>query len=225
MHMEKTRRLTVSALMIAIAATLAIVCALIPFLNLPFGGGFTIASMLPLVVIAYMYGTKWGLFSSFVYALLQISLDLMLGARGSTIMALFLPQSDDFMGYAAAVWILILDYLVAYTVLGLGGILRNRIKSKTLALCLGAVIALSLRYLVHIISGYIFYGAWAEWFFSQEGFTLGAAMLDLFSGKILAVVYSVVYNGLYMIPEIVITACAAVIVSRLPQVRKIDTVQ
>ena len=221
MHIEKTKRLTLSAMMIAIATALALLCGLIPFLNLPFGGGFTIASMLPIVLISYIYGVHWGLFSSLAYAVIQILLSLM-GIGGSTVMMLFTPNSDDFMGYAAAIWIVLLDYLVAYTVLGLGGLFRNRIKSKSLSLCLGSVVALTLRYLVHIVSGYIFYGAWAEWFFSQEGFAIGAHILDAVSGQWLALLYSVVYNGLYMLPEIVITAVVAVIVARIPQVRKVD---
>ena len=72
----KTERLTTSAIMLALAATLAVTCALIPFLNLPFGGGFTIASMLPIVIVSYMYGLRWGLFTSFTYAFLQIMMDL-----------------------------------------------------------------------------------------------------------------------------------------------------
>ncbi len=217
---EKTKRLTMSAMMIAIATVLAFVCGLIPFLHLPFGGGFTVASMLPIVIISYMYGIRWGLFSSFVYSVVQILMDLMLGIGGSVILPLFLPQSEDFMGYTAGIFILLLDYFVAYTVLGLGGIFRNRIRSKTLALCVGVVVALSLRYLAHIVSGYIFYGAWAEWFFSQEGFALGEMILDALSGQLLALVYSIVYNGLYMIPEIVVTTIAATVVSRIPQIRK-----
>jgi thiamine transporter ThiT len=35
----------------------------------------------------------------------------------------------------------------------------------------------------------------------------------------LAVIYSIFYNGLYMIPEIVITAVAALIVGRLPVIK------
>lgn len=126
------------------------------------------------------------------------------------------------MGYHAAVWILLLDYLVAYTVLGLGGIFRNRIQNKTLALCLGVAVALSLRYLTHIISGYIFYGSWAEWFFGQKNFTLGHKILNAIDGKILALVYSIVYNGLYMVPEIIITMFAAIVTARLPQIKKIE---
>lgn len=215
-----TKRLTVSAVMLALSTVLAIVCALIPFLNLPFGGGFTIASMLPIVVVAYMYGVKWGFFVSFTYSVVQIIMDLALGAKGSTLIALFTPNSDSYMGLVQAIFILLLDYLVAYTVLGFGGVFRNRFKSKTASLCLGVVVALALRYLVHIISGYIFYGAWAEWFFSQEGFAMGNWILDRVSGQALALLYSVVYNGLYMIPEIIITALAAVLVSRIPQIKK-----
>ena len=214
-----TQRLTTSAVMLALAVILAMVCALIPFLNLPFGGGFTIASMLPIVIVSYMYGIKWGMFTSAVYSILQIVMDLYLG-KGSTIMALFMPNSDDFMGYTAAVAILIIDYVVAYSVLGLGGVFRKKIKNKTLALSLGVVLALSLRYIAHIISGFIFYGAWAEWFFTQENFySIGGWILDSFSGKGLALIYSIFYNGLYMIPEIIITVVAALGVSRLPVIK------
>ena len=48
----KTQRLTTSAVMLALSAALAVVCALIPFLNLPFGGSFTIGSMLPIVLVS-----------------------------------------------------------------------------------------------------------------------------------------------------------------------------
>lgn len=217
----KTQRLTTSAVMLALSAALAIVCALIPFLNLPFGGGFTIASMLPIVLVSYMYGVRWGLFVSATYSALQILLDLALGTSSSAIMALFMPSSDEYMGYFAAVAILVIDYIIAYTVLGLGGIFRNKFKSKTAALCVGSVLVLSLRYIAHIISGAIFYGAWAEWFFSQEGFySVGGWILENVSGTALAIIYSIFYNGLYMIPEIVITAIAAVVVSRIPYIKK-----
>jgi thiamine transporter len=192
--------------MLALAAIFAMECALIPFLNLPFGGGFTVASMLPIVIISYMYGMKWGFFSAAIYSVIQMVMDLYLG-KGSTILALFMPNSEDYMGLGAAIAILIIDYFVAYTLLGFGGAFRKIVKNKTLALTLGVVLALSLRYIAHIVSGYIFYGAWAEWFFSQENFyAIGAWILEKFSGNALALIYSIFYNGLFMIPEMIITA-------------------
>ena len=217
---QKTQRLTVSAVMLAFATVLALVCELIPFLNLPFGGGFTVASMLPIVIVSYMYGLKWGLFTSFTYSVIQIIISL---AKGSTVMLLFMPSSDDYMGIGAAFAIIIIDYIVAYTVLGLGGIFRNKVKNKIAAIVLGVVFALALRYVCHIVSGYIFYGAWAEWFFSQEGFyAIGEKILSVFSGKALALIYSIFYNGLYMIPEIIITAIVATGVSNISFIKKKD---
>ena len=214
------KRLTTSAIMLAMATVLALVCAYIPFLNLPFGGGFTIASMLPIVIISYMYGMKWGFFVSITYSCIQIIMDLVLG-KGSTIIALFTPSSEDYMGLVAAIAILLVDYLLAYSLLGLGGVFRNRIKNKTIAIVLGVIVALFARYLCHILSGYIFYGAWAEWFFTQDGFyKIGNFVLDLFDGKMLSLVYSIFYNGLFMIPEIIITAIVAAPVSAISYIKK-----
>ncbi len=214
---SKTKKLLTSAMMIAIATVLAVVCQLVPFLNLPFGGGFTIASMLPIVLVSYMYGIGWGVGAAFTYAVVQ----MLLGA--STVTAFFLPTNDNYAGsIGAAIGICLIDYVLAYTVLGLGGVFR-KMKSKTAAIVLGVVLALSLRYIAHIISGYIFFGAWAEWFFTQEGFyTIGNTILGAFSGKALSLVYAVFYNGLFMIPEIIITAIIAIPVSRIPAVRRAD---
>ena len=203
------------SMMIAIAAVLALVCELIPFLNLPFGGGFTIASMLPIVLVSYMYGIRWGLGCAFTYSIVQ----MLIGFR--TVSAFFMPADENYAGsLAAALGICFIDYVLAYTLLGFGGAFR-RMKGKTTAIILGVVLALSLRYVAHIISGYIFFGAWAEWFFTQEGFySIGDSIMSAFSGKGLALVYSIFYNGLYMLPEILITAIAAIPISRLPQVKK-----
>ena len=215
MKKENTQKLVVSALMIAVATSLAAICAVIPFLNFPFGGGFTICSMLPIVIVSYMYGIKWGLFTGGVYSIIQ----MILG--NGTIAALFTPTDESFMGFGAAVLICIIDYILAYTALGLGGIFRNKIKNKALAICLGAVVALSIRYILHIISGYIFYGLWAEWFFGDAIGELAVSkwILSTFSGNSLSLIYSIVYNGCYMIPEIIITALAAFPVARIDDIK------
>ncbi len=218
MNMQfKTQRLALSAAMLALATVLAIVCEFIPFLNLPFGGGFTVASMLPIVIISYMYGIGWGLFTSFTYSVIQIVMSVVMG---KTVWVLFTPAEEGYMGLTAAILIVFIDYLVAYTLLGLGGIFRKTTESKVKAIVLGVIAALSLRYLCHILSGYIFYGAWAEWFFSQKGFPFGEQILNTFHGKRLALLYSIVYNGLYMVPEIVITAIVGAGVGQIREIKK-----
>ena len=69
----------------------------------------------------------------------------------------------------------------------------------------GSLIGLFGRYVCHTISGFLFFGEWAEWFFTDQ-VSWGGWFLDTFHGKALSLVYSIVYNGLYMIPEMILTA-------------------
>ncbi|MBR6603685.1 MAG: energy-coupled thiamine transporter ThiT [Clostridia bacterium] len=216
----KTYRLTLSAIMIALATALAVICGLIPGLSLPYGGSFTIASMLPIVIVSYIFGLKWGLFTSLTYALIQMILDILMG-KSSVILALFLPIEDGGQPLFYAICIIFIDYILAYGILFVGGAFR-KMKKRTLGIATGALVATSCRYLCHILSGYIFYGSYAEWFFSspdQFPAEWGQKILSIFDGQVLALIYSAVYNGLYMLPEIVITTVAAVIISRIPQIR------
>ncbi len=211
----RTEALTLSAVMIAFAIAISAICSAVPFINLPFGGGFTIASMLPIIIVAYMYGTRWGLLTAFVYSIMQMLLGF------NTVSAFFLP-GDSQMVWWRALTVCLIDYVIAYTVLGLGGVFRKRFEAKK-AIVLGSVLTISLRYIAHIVSGAIFFGTWAEWFFTQDGFPAwGQAILNTFSGDSLAFVYSVIYNGTYMIPEIIITAVVAFFVTRIPQIKMRD---
>ncbi|MBQ3491459.1 MAG: energy-coupled thiamine transporter ThiT [Oscillospiraceae bacterium] len=210
---NKTKRITESAMLLAIAIVLELVSKLfIP--EQPFGGQLTIVSMLPVVLISYRHGVKWGLFSGFVYALLEMAL----GAK--TVSAAFLPGyfGDNAM-IVNALAMCLLDYIVAFTVLGLGGMFRNRIKNPGLSLMCGSVVALGLRYVTHIASGYILFSSYAEWFFTQDGFPAwGAQLVEKLSPVALGLVYSVVYNGFYMIPEIICTAIVSVLLARVPKI-------
>ena len=214
---QRIEAITVSAVMIAFAVSISAICAVLPFLNLPFGGGFTIASMLPIIIVAYMYGTKWGVLTAFVYSIMQMLLGF------NTVSAFFLPGDSQMLWWRAVI-VCLIDYVIAYTVLGFGGIFRKRFETKK-ALVLGSILSISLRYIAHTVSGAIFFGAWAEWFFTQDGFPVwGQAILNTFSGGSLATVYSIIYNGTYMIPEIIITAIVACFVVRIPQIKMKDEI-
>lgn len=204
--MKKTLKLVETGIMIAIATVLSVIQ---PF-QLPFGGGITIVSMLPVVLLSYRHGVKWGLFSGLIYSILQMAVGF------GTVKGFFVPED---YALAAGIGIVLMDYVLAYTVLGFGGAFR-RMKPAP-ALVLGTVLALLARYAVHIVSGAVFFGAWAEFFFTQEGFySIGGTIMENFSGTGLAVIYSVFYNGLYMLPELVLTCLAALAVSRIPYIAK-----
>ena len=213
--LNKTKRLTESAMLLAVAIVLELVSKMfIP--EMPFGGQITLVSMLPVVLISYRHGVRWGLVAGFAYALLEMAI----GAK--TVAAAFQPGyfGDGIMLLNAFI-MCVLDYLVAYTALGLGGIFRNRFEKPGTALLAGSLVALGARYLAHIASGYILFAGWAEWFFTQDGFPAwGAALVASLSPEALGLTYSVVYNGFYMVPEIILTMLASVLLARIPGIVK-----
>ena len=209
----KTRRLTESAMLLAVAIVLELAAKMfIP--ELPFGGQITLVSMLPVVLISYRHGMKWGFIAAFTYALLEMAL----GAK--TVSAAFLPgYFGDGRMIGSALLMCGLDYVAAFTVLGLGGIFRNRIQNRGSALACGALVALGARYVCHILSGYILFAGYAEWFFTQDGFPAwGAQLVQALDPTVLGVVYSVVYNGMYMVPEMLLTALVALVLGKIPQI-------
>lgn len=213
---QTTRRLVTSAMLIAVASVLALVSEFIPFLQLRFGGTLTLASMLPIILISYMYGLKWGLGSAAVYAVIQIFMGF------KTVAALFTPDSDSYMALWMAICVVLLDYFLAYTSLGLGGIFARK-KGGCLRLVLGGVVAQVICYAFHVLSGFLFYGAWADWFFTESAakdLAISGWIMEHLSGRGLALLYSLVYNALYMLPEIILTAAVAALIYRIPAVSK-----
>ena len=201
MKQQKMLRLVESGLLLALATVLSMV----KVLDLPYGGSITAFSALPSLLVGYRHGTPWGLLTACAHALIQ----LLLGAN-----TLSYATSP-----AAAVAIVVLDYLLAFTVLGLGGIFRNCIKKPGLGLLCGSLVALTTRFLCHVGSGYILFSGWAEWFFTQDGFpAFGAALVNSLSPVALGWVYSLVYNGMYMVPEILLTGTVALILGRIPKI-------
>ena len=87
---------------------------------------------------------------------------MALGAK--TVSAAFQPGyfGDDTMIFKAILMCL-LDYLLAYTMMGLGGIFRDKIKNPGTSLMCGSLVALGARYLSHILSGYLLFSGWADW--------------------------------------------------------------
>lgn len=208
-----TRRITESAMLLAIALVLEFLAKmLIP--SLPYGGQITVASMLPVVLIAYRHGTKWGFISAFTYALLE----MVIGMKN--VSAAFMPgYFGDGTMILKAILMCLLDYILAFTALGLGGIFRNRIKNPGVSLMCGSIVALFGRYVCHVLSGYILFSGWAEWFFTQDGFPAwGAQLVEALNPALLGWAYSLVYNGMFMLPEILITALVALPISRIPKV-------
>ncbi|MBO7402490.1 MAG: energy-coupled thiamine transporter ThiT [Lachnospiraceae bacterium] len=133
-NVSSTRRLAESAIMVAIATVLS----LIKLLDLPYGGSVTIACMLPIVIVAYRHGMKYGLFAGVVFGIIQQVLGLHTLSYVTT--------------WQSIVAVILLDYVIAFMVTGFGGLFR-KISSQPRALLYGSLVVCALRYICHVISG------------------------------------------------------------------------
>ncbi len=165
------------ALLIAVATVLS----MIKLIDLPYGGSVTACSALPVLLVGYRHGTKFGLFSAAVYALLQLLLGMNTLSYFSTPLSI--------------VAVIVLDYGLAFVVLGLGGVFRREGRSQGAALVYAALLVCVLRYACHVISGCT---VWAGLSIPTEA----------------ALWYSLAYNATYMLPETLVTALGAWYLSR-----------
>lgn len=202
---DNTLKLTVSGIMVAMSTVLSF----IKFSELPYGGSVTLFSFVPLLFVGYAYGAKWGLSAGLVYGVLQA----IFGISGAV-------AGAGFAWYQVLLCAL-LDYLVAGAMLGLGGVFKKAIKNPQVSFALGSVFACVLKYLSHFLSGYILFGTYAEWFFTEGGgMDYGANILATYSGNTLSVVYSLIYNATFMLPETIITVIMACIIISVKPLKK-----
>ena len=68
-------------------------------------------------------------------------------------------------------------------------------------MCLGTVLALAARFLSHIVSGCIFFAIWSPW---DNPY-----------------IYSICYNGAYMLPELAATLIAVVILYKTGAIKRL----
>jgi thiamine transporter len=141
-----TRRLTETAIMLALAIALSYV----KMFDLPMGGSITLFSQVPIIVIGYRYGAKWGCLTGAIYGLLG----MLLQGLGN------FAYVKGIFAYAVLV---LADYLIAFMVLGLGGAMfKKAVKNQTLALGLGAFVGSALRFVCHFVSGITIWGEYAD---------------------------------------------------------------
>ena len=186
---------TVALCECAIMLALSVVLSYIKFFKLPFDGSITLFSMLPVCLIAIKYGWRWGLGTSFCFSWFQI---LQGGVFGWGLTPGMLIGS------------LLLDYILAYTVLGFAGVFR---KKGYLGMLGGITLVCVLRFVIHFLAGIIL---WAN-FEQFEAF--GQVIQDS------PALYSICYNGVYMLPETILTVAVAAILLKIPQVQKLFAVE
>lgn len=154
---------------IAIFAAIGIILDKLTFSLWPQGGSISLV-MVPIVIMAFRWGTLAGLVTG-----------LLIGTMNAMFGGFILTPLQGFI-----------DYFFAFTVVGLAGLLRPIvIRAKTAAekalyITIGTIIGGLLRYVAHAVAGYVFFSEYA--------------------GDQNPIIYTIVYNGSYMIPAIILTA-------------------
>ena len=166
---SKTRILVEGALMIALSTVLSMIQ--IPLM--PHGGSITLFSMVPILVMSYRHGAKWGIMTAFVNSLIQLVQGLGNLAYCQTL--------------TAQVGCVLLDYLLAYGVLGVAGFFWKR-KS---GLFTGTVVACICRFIIHFISGITIYKIYEP----------TEVLNHVYTNPYL---YSAVYNGSFLAIDMVL---------------------
>ncbi len=178
------KRLVLTAVLIGLATVLS----LIKVYQLPLGGSITLLSMLPIALISIEYGISWGLVGAFAYSLIQFGFGIGEGLFGWG------------LSPVALIACIVLDYILAYTAIGVAGVFR---KKGTVGIISGVAIAIALRFVFHLLSGALIFDIW---------------MPEEWSNPWL---YSVVYNGSYMLPELIFTVIGSVVLFKTPQFAKL----
>ena len=189
MKMNKVRILAECAIMIALATGLSYLQPI----TAPMGGGVTILSQAPIVVIGYRHGWKWGSFTGVVHGVLQMVL------QG-------LGNFSYVKGLPAYLILILMDYLLAFGVLGLGGALFRNVKNQPIGIGLGAAAASVMRFVCHFISGVTIWGDYAEGWSGVWG-------------------YSAAYNGWYMAIELAITVVGCVALAMALDLKSPDLIR
>ena len=154
----RIRALTEGAMLVASAQILSF----IKLYEFPQGGSVTLA-MFPILFYAVRWGLGRGLLAGFAFGLLQLIFD---------------------SAYAWGWQSMILDYLLAFTPLGLAGLFRGR----PWGIFPGTILGCGARFLVHYLSGVTVYRI------NMPTEIPGFGVFDS------AELYSLVYNGCYMLP-------------------------
>lgn len=149
----------------ALCVALSFVLSCIRLWRMPTGGSVTPASMLPLMLFSVAWGVGPGLLAGLVYGLLQY-------LQG---------------GWWLNVWQFLLDYILAFTALGVAGVARGK---KPGALYAAIPLAALVRAVCAVLAGLMWVADTA-----LADLTIGAWR---FSSPLL---YSLVYNGLYLVPD------------------------
>ena len=238
--MQKIHALAEGGIMIA----MAIVLSLVTIFKMPFGGGVTLFSMLPIGIYAYRFRTPQALTVAVLFGLAQ--------------MLIGLKNFSYVHGVGSYVMVAVFDYILAFGVLGFSGMFKKMKKTSAILISAALILVTIVLFTVSLLSSGdadILAELKARWWIialevcvlvvltvlalvfqtratnssviiatglAATGvlrfvchFISGVSVWSGYAADKTAVMYSLYYNLSYMIPEIILTVFMAALLSNL----------
>jgi thiamine transporter len=177
---NSVKTLAESAVCVAAAAVLS----MFTFFSMPLGGSVTPFATLPVIIIGLRHGMKWGIASALVFSLTQLLLGM------SNVAAVPVRSLWNMLLCA------VLDYILAYTFLGLTGSIARLFRARWVGIPVGVIITGLGRLACSFLSGIVIWGAYAP-----EGWSVA--------------LYSLAYNATWCLPDVGITLAACLLLARV----------
>lgn len=191
--MKKSKNLRVTA-ECALLLAMAIVFSFIKLWQMPMGGEITFVSMLPVMLAGFRNGPKAGLLTAFVYSLFQLASAFVSGN-------VFVYCTTAFTFIVCVLF----DYIVPFTGLSIAALFKNihihSVRFKNINIYLGITCGIVLRFICHYITGVVIWKQWA----GEEG----------------PYIYSLLYNGTFLLPELILTLLVCVLLFKPQRTRKL----
>lgn len=115
---------------IGIALALTTILNMLKIYKFPQGGGITLGSMIPIILISYAYDPLVGMLTGFLFGMISLFI-------------------DPYIVHPVQV---LFDYPIPYMALGISGFFKKNI-------ILGTIVAAFFKFLAHFISGVVFFGS------------------------------------------------------------------
>lgn len=176
----------------AIMLALSFALSFIGF-EMPMGGKVTPASMLPLFLVAIHLGVGSTLITTALYSLLQIWQAYLAGN-------VFVYCQDGATLALCVIFDYVLPFTLPFIITALFAKLWKR-NDREGFIYVGMILGLVIRFVSHFISGILIWGQWAE--------DMSPAL------------YSFLYNGTFMLPELIITVAVAFFLLRHREIKRI----
>lgn len=134
--LKNTKFTTKTVVMIGMFSAISYILSMIEFIKYPQGGGISLFSMLPTMLLSVLFGNTVGITGGLIYGVLKL------------LKGVYIIHPAQFL----------LDYILSNMALGLAGEFGREKKSDMFKGCL---FASSLSVLISIISGVVYFGQYA----------------------------------------------------------------